>query len=78
MKITQLNVIRQLTKKEYFQLRELCFFSNNLYNFGLYNVRQQFFKYKTFLSYTKNKPPCKENENYNLLQANSSQQTERR
>ena len=63
MQITQINVIRHLTKKEYFQLRELCFFSNCLYNFGLYNVRQQYFKDKTFLSYTKNEPQCKENEN---------------
>ncbi|MBQ7198771.1 MAG: hypothetical protein IJS29_05865, partial [Selenomonadaceae bacterium] len=75
MKITQINVIRHLTKKEYFQLRELCFFSNCLYNFGLYNVRQQYFKNKTFLNYTKNEPQCKENENYKLLQANMSQQT---
>jgi len=64
-----------LTKKEYFQLRELCFFSNCLYNFGLYNVRQQYFKDKTFLSYTKNEPQCKDNENYKLLQENSAQQT---
>ena len=71
VKITQINVIRHLTKKEYFQLRELCFFSNCLYNFGLYNVRQQYFKDKTFLSYTKNEPQCKEK----LLQANSAQQT---
>lgn len=75
MILTQLNVIRHLTKKEYFQLRELCFFSNCLYNFGLYNVRQQYFKDKIFLSYTKNEPQCKENDNYKLLQSNMSQQT---
>ena len=75
MQITQINAIRHLTKREYFQLRELCFFSNCLYNFGLYNVRQHFFKDKTFLCYTKNEPLCKENENYKLLQANSAQQT---
>ena len=75
MILTQLNVIRHLTKREYFQLRELCFFSNCLYNFGLYNVRQQYFKDKTFLCYTKNEPQCKENDNYKLLQANMAQQT---
>ena len=75
MKLTQINVIRGLSKKEYFQLRELCFFSNCLYNFGLYNVRQKFFQDKTFLSYTKNEPQCKDNENYKLLQANMAQQT---
>ena len=75
IKLTQINVIRGLSKKEYFQLRELCFFSNCLYNFGLYNVRQKFFQDKTFLSYTKNEPQCKDNENYKLLQANMAQQT---
>ncbi|MBQ7475993.1 MAG: transposase [Selenomonadaceae bacterium] len=73
--LTQTNVIRHLTKWEYFQLRELCFFSNCLYNFGLYNVRQQFFADKTFLYYTKNESLCKENDNYKLLQANVAQQT---
>ena len=75
MKLTQINVIRRLSKKEYFQLRELCFFSNRLYNFGLYNIRQKFFQDKTFLTYTKNEKLCKENENYKLLQSNMAQQT---
>ena len=75
MQLTQMNVIRKLTKKEYFQLRELCFFSNCLYNVGLYNVRQRFFQDKTFLSYTKNYHACKQNENYKLLQANMAEQT---
>ena len=74
MFLTQINVIRGLTKAEYFQLRELCFFSNCLYNAGLYNVRQQYFADKTFLHYTKNEPQCKGNDNYKLLQANMAQQ----
>ena len=36
MYLTQINIIRNLTKDEYFQLRELCFFSNCLYNVALY------------------------------------------
>ena len=46
MYLTQINMIRGLTKAEYFQLRELCFFSNCLYNLALYNVRQHYFKSK--------------------------------
>ena len=47
--LTQKNIIRNLTKDEYFQLREMCFFSNCLYNVALYNIRQQYFQDKTYL-----------------------------
>ena len=75
MYLTQVNVIRGLTKAEYFQLCELCFFSNCLYNFALYNVRQKFFKDKTYLRFESNYHECKDNDNYKLLQANMAQQT---
>lgn len=75
MYLTQTNVIRNLTKDEYFQLREMCFFSNCLYNAALYNIRQQYFNDKTYLTYTKNEPLCKDNENYRLMQSNCAQQT---
>lgn len=75
MYLTQVNMIRGLTKAEYFQLRELCFFSNCLYNFALYNVRQQFFKDKTYLRFEANYHECKDNDNYKLLQSNMAQQT---
>ena len=48
MKLTQINVIRKLSKQEYFQLRELCFFSNCLYNVGLYMCDKNFSKTKVF------------------------------
>lgn len=73
--LTQVNVIRGLTKAEYFQLRELCFFSNCLYNFALYNVRQKFFDDKSYLRFTDNYHECKDNDNYKLLQSNMAQQT---
>ena len=73
--LTQINMIRGLTKAEYFQLRELCFFSNCLYNFALYNVRQQFFADKTYLRFEANYHECKDNDNYKLLQSNMAQQT---
>ena len=75
MYLTQVNVIRGLNKAQYFQLRELCFFSNCLYNFALYNIRQQFFKDKTYLRFEANYHECKENDNYKLLQSNMAQQT---
>ena len=75
MYLTLINMVRGLTKAEYFQLRELCFFSNCLYNFALYNVRQQFFKDKTYLRFEANYHECKDNDNYKLLQSNMAQQT---
>lgn len=75
MYLTQVNMIRELTKAEYFQLRELCFFSNCLYNVALYNARQKFFKDKTYLRFEKNYHECKDDDNYKLLQSNMAQQT---
>ena len=75
MYLTQINMIHGLTKAEYFQLRELCFFSNCLYNFALYNVRQKFFADKNYLRFEANYHECKDNDNYKLLQSNMAQQT---
>ena len=75
MYLTQTNIIRNLKKDEYCQLREMCFFSNCLYNVALYNIRQQYFEKKTYQKYPKNEPFCKENENYQLMQSNCAQQT---
>lgn len=74
MYLTQSNVIRGLSKEEYAILREMCQYSNNLYNVALYNIRQYYFKEKKFLKYEENYHVCKENENYGLLQAGISQQ----
>ena len=74
MYLTQSNVIRNLSKEEYAMLREMCQYSNNLYNVALYNIRQYYFQEKKFLKYEENYHVCKENENYGLLQAGVSQQ----
>ena len=71
---TQVNRIKSLTKNEYRVLRELCGISKNLYNIGLYNVRQHYFDEKSFLTYESNYHIAKHNENYKLLQAGVSQQ----
>lgn len=70
----QSNVIRGLSKQQYQTLKELCQYSNNLYNVALYNIRQYFFNEKQFLTYESNYHECKKNENYVLLQAGIAQQ----
>ena len=71
----QSNVIRGLSKIQYEALREMCRYSNNLYNVALYNIRQCYFNSKKFLTYENNYHECKTNENYSLLQAGVAQQT---
>ena len=73
--VVQSNVIRGLSKQQYQILKELCQYSNNLYNVALHNIRQYFFNEKQFLTYESNYHECKENENYALLQAGVAQQT---
>ncbi|MCL4318989.1 MAG: transposase [Firmicutes bacterium] len=74
MYLTQSNQIKGLRKKEYKALRELCGYAKNLYNVGLYSIRQYFFAEGRFLRYESNYHTVKENENYSLLQAGVSQQ----
>ena len=71
---TQVNRIKGMSKQEYQVLRELCRISKNLYNVGLYHVRQHYFTEKSFLAYEANYHVSKTNENYKLLQAGISQQ----
>ncbi|MBO7712169.1 MAG: transposase [Methanobrevibacter sp.] len=75
MYLTQTNLIRGLSKREYLMLRMMCFFSKNLYNVTLYNIRQYYFTEKKHLRYESNYHVTKDNENYKLLQAGVSQQT---
>lgn len=74
MYLTQTNVIRNLSKEQFQALADMCRYSNNLYNYGLYCIRQHYFDTKQFLTYESNYHVCKENENYALLQAGVSQQ----
>ncbi len=66
--------IKKLTKEQYTDLRELCHVAKNLYNVGVYNVRQYYFTEKEYLNYNKNYVLCKSNENYKLLNSNMAQQ----
>ncbi|KAB7707266.1 IS200/IS605 family element transposase accessory protein TnpB [Bacillus aerolatus] len=74
MYVTQSNQIRGLSKEQFKQLKEMCHYAKNLYNVGLYNVRQHYFTEKSFLKYESNYHVSKTNENYKLLQAGVSQQ----
>lgn len=64
-----------MTKAEYKALSVLCRLSKNLYNVGLYSVRQFFFEEKRYLRYESNYHACKDNENYKLLNTDMAQQT---
>ena len=70
----QSNAIHGLTKQQYSMLREMCQYSNNLYNVALYNIRQYFFDNNKYLSYENNYQECRQNENYAMLQARVAQQ----
>jgi IS605 OrfB family transposase len=56
-------------------LKELCHLSKNLFNVGLYTVRQYFFQERKYLSYESAYHLVKENENYKLLATDCGQQT---
>jgi IS605 OrfB family transposase len=75
MFLTQKNQIRELNKSEFLALRELCRLSKNLYNVGLYTVRQYFFQERKHLRYESAYHLCKTNENYKLLNTDIAQQT---
>lgn len=75
MYLTQKNQIRGLSKKQYLALQALCRLSKNLYNVGLYSVRQFFFTERGYLKYESNYHAVKGNENYRLLNTDIAQQT---
>ena len=74
MLLTQ-TVRLKLNSSEKDILTNLCHLSKNLFNVGLYTVRQYFFKEAKYLSYESNYHLCKENENYQLLATDCGQQT---
>jgi len=71
---TQKVRIKKLSRGEYQAMRLLHRYAKNLYNVGLYALRQHFFATGKLLSFTKLYHQCKTNENYHLIQAGVSQQ----
>ncbi len=74
MLLTQ-TVRLKLNQHELDNLANLCHLSKNLFNVGLYTVRQYFFQENKYLSYEANYHLCKGNENYQLLATDCGQQT---
>lgn len=74
MLVTQSIQIRGLTVEQFEILRYQCRLAKNMYNVGLYTVRQFFFAENRFLAYESNYHHCKENENYGLLHSQVAQQ----
>lgn len=74
MTLTQTNRLK-LSSAEQQCLKELCRLSKNMFNVGLYNVRQYFFQERKHLRYEGNYHYAKENENYKALATDIAQQT---
>ena len=74
MLVTQSIQIRGLTAEQYEILRYQCRLAKNMYNVGLYTVRQFFFAENRFLAYESNYHHRKDNENYGLLYSQVAQQ----
>ena len=64
----------KLSKYDYDTLLELCRYAKNLFNEGIYNCRQYYFKEGEYLDYQKNYHLLKESENYKMLNSNMAQQ----
>ncbi|MBX7223291.1 MAG: transposase [Blastocatellia bacterium] len=71
---TQKNQIRGLPAEAFEALLGMCRTAKNLYNVGLFNLRQEFFATGQPLTYEANCKIAKTNDNYRLLQAGVSQQ----
>lgn len=74
MYLTTKQQLKNLSKEDYLNLKELSHTAKNLYNVAIYNIRQHYFKEKKYLNYNENNKLCKTNENYKLLNSNMSQQ----
>ena len=66
--------VKQLSKEDYKNLRELSHIAKNLTNEAIYNVRQSYFNEGKYLNYKKNYALLKNSENYKSLNSNMAQQ----
>ena len=77
MYLTEKHIIKR-THPFYNECDRLCFQSKNIYNQGLYNVRQHYFNTKTYLNYYGNYDLTKTQECYDYLPKKVFTQTLRR
>ncbi|MDK0980770.1 transposase [Clostridium perfringens] len=74
MYLTMKQQVKQLTKEDYKNLRELSHIAKNLANEAIYNVRQYYFQEREYLNYEKNYSLLKNSINYKMLNSNMAQQ----
>lgn len=76
MILTERHIIKE-TDNRFAELDNLCYLSKNLYNAGLYTVRQYYFNNNKFLSYVSNVSimSATDNIDYRTLPSKVSQQT---
>ena len=66
--------IRKLTKENHKILTDFCHYSNNLYNYANYIIRQYYFNTNKYIGLNELTKECMMNENYKLLPSQSAQQ----
>ena len=74
MYLTVKQQVKQLSKEDYRNIRELSHIAKNLANEAIYNVRQYYFNEGKYLNYPKNYALLKDSENYRALNSNMAQQ----
>lgn len=74
MYLTIKQQLKNLTKDNYLNLKELCHIAKNLTNESIYNVRQYYLNEGEYLCYEKNYHLLKNSENYKTLNSNMAQQ----
>jgi len=74
MYLTVKQQLKNLSKDDYLNLKTLAHTAKNLYNQGVYNVRQYYFAEREYLNYEKNYYLLKDSENYKALNSNMAQQ----
>ena len=70
----QIHLIEIFRRMWYPFLKSVNHAAKNLYNEGLYSVRQHFFRTGKYLPYSRNYPLLKNSENYKTLNSNMAQQ----
>ncbi len=72
--LTMKQQVKQLSKEDYKNLKNLSHIAKNLANQAIYNVRQYYFNEGKYLNYEENYVLLKNSENYKLLNSNMAQQ----
>lgn len=74
MYLTVKQQVKQLSKEDYKNIKQLSHIAKNLANEAIYNVRQYYFQEGEYLNYEKNYALLKQSPNYKALNSNMAQQ----